>query len=69
MVAGSAVNRTTRGAVPWVTWTVTLQVIGPRGLRAVRVYVVVAVGETTRVPLRSTFPIPLISTDSALDVA
>ena len=32
-------------------------------------YVVVSVGETTRVPFTSTLPIPLISTDSALDVA
>jgi hypothetical protein len=37
MVLGLAVKAMIRGAVPWVTWTDTVQVTGPRWFVAVRV--------------------------------
>jgi len=60
MVVGAALKRMTRGAVPGVTCTVTVQVAAgvPVAPVAVIVYVVVCVGVTICDPLAGTLPIP-----------
>src|SRR5947209_7852563 len=49
----------------WPTLTATLAWIGPLALVAVRVYVVVVVGDTVVLPLAATWPTPLMLTVEA----
>jgi hypothetical protein len=56
MMAGLAVKLAITGTLPWVRVTVAVAVTDPVLLVAVRVYVVVVVGETVLLPLAFTAP-------------
>jgi hypothetical protein len=56
MVAGLAVKLTITGKLPWVRVTVVVAVTELALFVAVRVYVVVAIGETVLLPLAFTAP-------------
>jgi hypothetical protein len=56
MLAGLAVKLTITGTLPWVRVTVVVAVTEPALFVAVRVYVVVAMGDTVLLPLAFTAP-------------
>jgi hypothetical protein len=61
-VGGVAVNEVIFGGGTTVTFTVAVAVTEPTALVAVNVYVVVAAGETSCVPVSETFPSEVILT-------